>query len=89
MQDFFLKSFEYFFINFYYYIFLGKYAGSPRHKFLPWQTSLLCILVEVAGVGSLVLAIAVAVAGGFIGFSATIHTHLDSLLYAGLSLYCR
>ena len=30
----------------------NKQGGLPRHKFLSWQTSLLCIVVKLAGGGS-------------------------------------
>ena len=37
----------------------GKYAGSPRQKFLSWQTSLLCIVGKLSGGGYVALAIRV------------------------------
>ena len=57
-----------------------KYAGSPKtKKILHWQTSLLCIVWELAKGGSVAVAvgIAVAVALGFIGFCATIRTRRE------------
>ena len=48
---------------------------------MSWQTSLMCIVVELAGGVSVAvavgvaLAVAVAVAVGFIGFGATVRTH--------------
>ena len=41
---------------------LDKWAGSPRQNILSWQTSILCIVVQLAGGGSLAVAVCVAVA---------------------------
>ena len=74
-----------------YHVFVGpgKYAGFPIKECLSWQTSQLCIVVELAVGGSVAVTVGVAVAAavamamdvavfvGFIAFGATICTRQD------------
>ena len=71
---------------------LGENGGSPRQIFWSLGTTLLCIVMGLAGRGSVAVAVGVAVAvpAGLIGFGATIRTHQEihqSSLHAGFLYY--
>ena len=58
--------------------------GSTRQKFLSWRNSLQCIVVELAGGGSVDVAVGVGVAlsVGFIGFLCyALHALSDLVLF--------
>ena len=64
-----LEALDSFFVlsNYFFGFWVNKLVLQEK-KYLSWQTSLLCIVMELAEGGSLVVAKDVAVALGFIGF---------------------
>ena len=65
------KPWKPFFFNIYIFRLLGKETGYPILVCLAWRTSLLWIVGELSGGGSL------AVAVGFIGLGGTFHTRQE------------